>query len=292
MLDTAGSWRVTAQDTPPAEGLVRGRPVAEARETIGRVFNLCRAAQLAAFDLATGAAVDMTASAAEIRRDHLAQIFMAWPRALGLPPIFDRRWLEDDRVALKALVGAGGTVPGNDFEMAGFLGSDDGVAPLLRLIGELFGPRTASSDEVMLVDAESAFGPAPVENSPAARQAAHPAMAYVEAMYGRGPLWRAAGRVIDLAAILTGDVPRPVLVGDGAAIVPATRGYYALRVSVRDGKVARLSRTTPTDHMLTPGGALETMLMRLPAHRGELVSLLMTLVDPCRAVTVEGLRDA
>jgi hypothetical protein len=105
MLDTAGHWRVEAQDDLRAEALVRGRSVAEARETIGRVFTLCRAAQLAAFDIATGRPVDEAELSADMRREHLVQIFMGWPHALGLRPLFDRTCLSDDAAALRALFG-------------------------------------------------------------------------------------------------------------------------------------------------------------------------------------------
>jgi hypothetical protein len=90
MLDTAGIWRVDAPPGPEAHRLAAGKPVGEAREMLGRVFNLCRAAQTAGFDIATGGAPQTEAIAAEIRRDHLMQIFMAWPKALGLTPWFDR----------------------------------------------------------------------------------------------------------------------------------------------------------------------------------------------------------
>jgi [NiFe] hydrogenase assembly HybE family chaperone len=56
MLDTAGIWRVDAPPGPEAHRLAAGKPVGEAREMLGRVFNLCRAAQTAGFDIATGVA--------------------------------------------------------------------------------------------------------------------------------------------------------------------------------------------------------------------------------------------
>ena len=292
MLDTAGIWRVDAPPGPEAHRLAAGKPVGEAREMLGRVFNLCRAAQTAGFDIATGVAPQTASIAAEIRRDHLMQIFMAWPKALGITPWFDREWLTDDHAALIALFGPTARAPRSDFEMAGFLGSEDGVGPLLHLIGEVFGPRTATALDLPFVDAETAFRAVAVENSPAARQAAHPALAYVEAMYGRGPLWRAVGRVIDLAMILEGTPPRPVAAPEGRAIVPATRGYYAVSVGTRDGHVTSLARITPTDHMLAPGGALEAMLSRLPSDRAMLLPVLMTLVDPCRPLNVEAARNA
>jgi hypothetical protein len=111
MLDTAGIWRVDAPPGPEAHRLAVGKPVGEAREMLGRVFNLCRAAQTAGFDIATGAAPETEAIAAEIRRDHLMQIFMAWPKALGLTPWFDRDWLTDDHAALIALFGPTARMP-------------------------------------------------------------------------------------------------------------------------------------------------------------------------------------
>jgi hypothetical protein len=108
------------------------------------------------------------------------QIFMAWPKALGLTPWFDRDWLTDDHAALIALFGPTARAPRSDFEMAGFLGSEDGVGPLLHLIGEVFGPRTATALDLPFVDAETAFRAVAVENSPAARQAAT----------RRWPMWR------------------------------------------------------------------------------------------------------
>lgn len=292
MLDTGQSWRVAAAEGPEAARLVAGRTAAEARDMIGRVFNLCRAAQVAAFDIATGAGTVGDDLAAEMRRDHFAQVFLAWPRTLGLPPAFDRDWLTDDRAALAALFGPSARPPRSDFETAGFLGSDAGVAPLLQLVSMLFGPGEASADGLPLVDAETAFRPAAVENSPAARRAAEPAMDYVAAIYGRGPLWRALGRVLDLAALLMGDRPRPIPAPAGSAVVPATRGLYALSVDLGDGRVRGLARVTPTDHMLAPGGALQRMLATLPPERAALLPLLSALVDPCRPLRVEAVADA
>jgi hypothetical protein len=80
MLDTAGIWRVEPRRDRRPQRLAAGKPVGEAREMLGRVFNLCRAAQTAGFDIATGSRAETEAIAAEIRRDHLMQIFMAWPR--------------------------------------------------------------------------------------------------------------------------------------------------------------------------------------------------------------------
>jgi hypothetical protein len=143
-----------------------------------------------------------------------------------------------------------------------------------------------------MVDADTVFRAVAVENSPAARQAVHPALAYVEAIYGRGPLWRAAGRVLDLGEILEGRPPRPVAAPPGRAILPATRGAIALSVDVGNGHVTGMSRLTPGDHLLARGGALERMLSRLPADRAMLLPVLMTIIDLGRPVSVEGAHHA
>ena len=291
MLDMAGQWRVEAPDIPAADAAVAGQPIAAARALLEQARGPYHAAQMAAFDLATGRRPDAAAQSREMRREHLTQIFMAWPHALGLRPTFDQSWLTDDDRVMRALFGAPARVPTNDFDTAGYLGSEDGIAPLLRLIGDLFGPRTAVADGLPLIDADTAFRPAPVENSCAARQAASPAMDYVEAMYGRGPLWRATGRVVDLARMLTAETPpRPVTIAPGQILAPSARGYVALRIETEGERVTSFARVTPSDHLLAKGGALEVMLARLPAERGGLVPLLMTLIDPCRPVSVEPVR--
>jgi hypothetical protein len=292
MLDTPATWRVEAQPCAQADALMRGRPVAEARDLLARLCDHGRAAHLAAFDIATGFPADMTAVIAEIRRDHLMQIFTAWPRALGLSARLDRAWLTDDRAARVALFGPMARAPRSDFEMAGFLGGEDGVGPLLSLIGEVFRSGVASAGDLSMVDADTVFRAVAVENSPAARQAVHPALAYVEAIYGRGPLWRAAGRVLDLGEILEGWPPRPVAAPPGRAILPATRGAIALSVDVGNGHVTGMSRLTPGDHLLARGGALERMLSRLPADRAMLLPVLMTIIDLGCPVSVEAAHHA
>jgi len=292
MLDAPATWRIEAQPGAQAAALVQGKPLAEARDLLARLFDHNRAAQLAAFDIATESPADAVAVASEIRRDHLVQVFKTWPRALGLPSRLDHAWLTDDRAARMALFGVTARAPRSDFEMAGFIGGEDGVGPLLGLIGEVFGPGIAAAEGLAFVDAETAFRAVAVENSPAARQAAHPALAYVEAIYGRGPLWRAAGRVLDLGEILEGRPPRPIVAPPGRAIVPATRGTCALSVDIENGHVTGFSQVTPADHLLARGGALERMLSRLPPDRGMLLPVLIALVDPGRRLTVAAARPA
>jgi len=291
MLDTAGIWRIDASVAPDTGQLLVGKTVDEARELVGRMYHASRGSAIAAFDIASGGTAEMDAIATEIRRDHIRQIFLAWPKALGLRTEFTPEALTNDRAAMRALFGATARAPRSDFEMAGFLGSDNGVGPMLRLIGEVFEPGMASAETIPFVNAETVFRVIPAENSGAVRQAATPALAYVEAMYGRGPLWRAAGRVLDLAAILAGQGPRSIMAPQGSAIVPATRGHLAVSVVISDGSVSSFSCVTPTDHALAPGGALEMMLASLPPDRAMLMPILMALVDPCRPVSVEVMGD-
>lgn len=292
MLDARGSFEVVTTPPLPVEKLVIGRPVETAIAVLPRVFNLCRAAQRMAAELALGLAPAGGDVMAEIRRDHMLKLFATWPQVFGLPVTLQRAWLEDDDAALAALFGPIARVPRDDFEMQGFLGSGEGVSPLLMQIEAAFLPGEAVADGLPLVDADSAFSAGAVENSPAARRAHDPALGYVEAFHGRGPLWRAAGRVIDLGRTLENDVPAPATPRPGAALVPATRGLYAVRAHHAGGIVERFDRVTPTDHMLAPGGMLERALVNLDTTRAGLAPLLLELLDPCQPVELMEARDA
>ena len=285
MLDTPATWRVEVPPDAQAGAQMRGRPVAEARDLLGRLTDHSRAAQRAAFDIATGSRPDMAAVTAETRRDHLIQIFTAWPRALGLSARFDRAWLTDDRAAHVALFGGRRrrAPRATTSRWPGISAARMGSARSLASIGEVFRSGVAAVGDLPMVDAETVFRAVAVENSPAARQAVHPALAYVEAIHGRGPLWRAAGCVLDLGEILEGRPPRPIVASPGRAIVPTSRGAIALSVEVGNGHVTGFSRMTPADHLLARGGALERMLSCLPPDRAMLLPVLMTIIGPLAA---------
>jgi hypothetical protein len=161
------------------------------------------------------------------------QIFMAWPKALGLTPWFDRDWLTDDHAALVALFGPTARAPRSDFEMAGFLGSRGRRRPAPASDRRGLRPAHRHAEEPALRRCRNRVPRGGRRKLPRRAAGLHPAVAYVEAMYGRGPLWRAAGRVIDLAVILEGRSPAPSTAPEGWAIVPATRGYYAVSVGTR-----------------------------------------------------------
>ena len=159
MLDTPATWRVEVPPDAQAGAQMRGRPVAEARDLLGRLTDHSRAAQRAAFDIATGSRPDMAAVTAETRRDHLIQIFTAWPRALGLSARFDRAWLTDDRAAHVALFGAAAArAPRNDFEMAGLSRRRGWGRPApLASSARFSGSGVAAVGDLPMVDAETVF---------------------------------------------------------------------------------------------------------------------------------------
>ncbi|MEM6677593.1 MAG: hypothetical protein AAF675_06955 [Pseudomonadota bacterium] len=192
----------------------------------------------------------------------------------------------------RALFGPTGRLPSHPEGFDAFLAAGSGIAGVLRLIAETFRTGEACADGLALVTCETAFDArAPLENSIAARHAAHPVMARLEARTGRGPLWRAAGRAYDLEAALDGDFVATVL-RPGRVTVPAARGLYALEAEARDGIVTAFTRVTPTDHLLTPGGILERTLASLPADRAGLAPLILDILDPCSPVQLEEVAHA
>lgn len=56
--------------------------------------------------------------------------------------------------------------------------------------------------------------------------------------------------------------------------------------------VTALSRVTPTDHLLAPCGALALSLASLPAAKAGLAALVIDILDPCVAVSVQELAHA
>lgn len=245
----------------PVEAMVLGRPVGEAAELLPRLFNLCRVAQGMAARMSLGMAATGDLRA-EVVRDHVLKLCVMLPRALGMAPLA----IPPDPLAL---VGA--------------------ARPLAARIAGMFAPGEACCDVLPLPPdplAEGAF-----ENSAAGRQAGLPALRAVEASHGRGPLWRFVGLVADLEAAVAGRLPAPV-VADGVACVPAARGAYGLRLAQAGGIVTGITRRTPTDHMLAPGGALVQALARLPAAKRALAPLVIALHDPCIPVTVREVQDA
>jgi hypothetical protein len=296
MLDTARPpLPFTAEAEPVVAALLCGRCMAEAAALLPAVFALCRSAQQIAAHLAFGlpeAPGARMALAAEMRRDHLVKLWLSWPAFLGLParPL-PADWAGGPALAA-ALFGPSGRLPDSAAGLAAFLASGHGLGPVLAALSTAFAGGRARVAVLPPVDAERAFTLGAVENSPALRHAAEPAMRAAETAQGRGPLWRALGRAFDLQAAIDHRLPAPRQPAPGQALVPAARGLYAVAATVRDGTVRNFLRVTPTDHMLARGGMLEGALAALPADRAGLAPLVLDILDPCRKVTLGGIHHA
>lgn len=270
----------------PLGALVLGRPVDEVAALLPRLFNLCRMAQGMAARLSLGlpAGQGTEALVAEVLRDHLIRLSVTLPPLLGLParaPAGD---------PLDLLFGPVRGLPVDLVGLRHWMQAGQGAAPLVTAISRAFVPGEASVDLPYVCPA-TALRVVAVENSAAGRQASHPLLRSVAARHGRGPLWRVLGMLADAEAALAGRLPPPV-VERGVARVPAARGTYALMLGQVGGLVTRIERVTPTDHLLAPGGALETALAALPVAKRHLAPVVAALHDPCMAVKVEGMRHA
>lgn len=268
-------WRIDRQPGPDLAAHLCGRPVGEVASLLPRLFNLCRMAQASAARLTLGLPMAGEDPSTEVIRDHMARLFVTLRRAFGLAPMVQP-------AATPALFGVSGQMPRDLAGLRDWLSQDTVLAHLGRTIQSAF--------PVALGVTPALPEPKPqllaMENSPAGRQVAHPLMQSLAAAQGRCPLWRYIGVLIDLQAALAGALPPPQLLQDGTAKVQAARGSYFLRITQTAGLVTGLTRITPTDHQLAPGGALELALRHLPAHRPELAARLVALFDPCIPVTV------
>ena len=284
-----------AQPAPglPVARLVVGRQVDEVAELLPRLFNLCRAAQSAAVEAALGRPVSSDGIAKEILRDHLIKFFVTWPAQFGCPPCpLPVDWAEGGHEFRQAVFGPAAKAPATPADLLSFLESGEGVAPILKKIDGCFAPGEAVADGLDPVTADTVWSVGQADNSVAARHADHPAMRHLGERMGRGPLWRAVGRLYDLCAAAGGDVPAIHRAGDGAAIVPAARGSYAVRIAAKDGVVVAFERVTPTDHLLAEGGVLDRVLETLPAHKAGLGPLLLDILDPCSPVRLKEVEHA
>ncbi|WP_276716370.1 hydrogenase expression/formation protein HupK [Pseudooceanicola nitratireducens] len=296
----------------PLDRLVVGKPVTEVAALLPRLFSLCRAAQAAAVTTALGRPVAAQNQGddigREILRDHLLKLCVTWPGQLGLgartvPPIasltdtnsdthpapqglLSRTGAAGSGVA-QALFGPAGTAPATPQDFDHFLASDLGCAPVLRGIDQCFAPGEAVAHALPAVDDKTIWGSQAIENSTAARHISHPVMAHLAATRGHGPLWRAAARLFDVQMVLAGTLPAPRALAPGQAMVPATRGVYAVHIETEGDTVTALTRITPTDSLLAPGGVLDLTLASLPADKAGLGPLLLDILDPCAPIRLE-----
>ena len=271
-----GQARVRAGEVLPLARLLIGRPAAEAADLLPRLFNLCPMAQANAARLALGLPLRPEAED-EVVRDHFARIFVTLRLAAGLAPV-----ALPARLTAQAMFGPCARLPATPADLAQWLAQDLPAAGLVRAVSERFAPGQGVVVAMPFPRPSEMLSARPFENSPAGRQAAHPLLQALEALQGRGPLWRLAGLLADVQMALADGLAPPEREGH-VAVVQAARGAYALRLDVAEGHVTRVTRRTPTDHQLAHGGALEQALATTPPP---LAPLVLALHDPCVAVTL------
>lgn len=295
MLVTGQHSVLRAQRAPalPIARLVEGRDVDEVAMLLPRLFNLCRAAQSAAVNAALGRDVSMAGILQEILRDHLIKFHVTWPAFFGCPP---RRlptdWAHGGAELRQAVFGPAGRAPATAADFFAFLDSGAGVAPVLKKIDGCFDSGVAVADGVPPVSPDRIWTADIQDNSVATRVSAHVAMAAIAEARGRGPLWRAAARLFDIAALIDGNVPAIETPRTGEAIVPAARGSYAVRIDQAGDRMVAFQRITPTDHLLADGGVLDRSLASLPGHKSGLGPLLLDILDPCSPVRLREVEHA
>jgi hypothetical protein len=263
----------------PLEALLLGRPVAEVAVLLPRIFNLCRIAQGTAARMALGLPVIEDPNA-EVLRDHAAKVFVTLRQAFGLAP------LPLPVLTPQSLFGSATRLPETRADLDDWMRMDAPCAELAREIAGAFPCGSATTRALAPPPDPLALGA--FENSAAARQAGHPLLRDIERRNGRGPMWRYIGLLADAGAAMAGHLPPPRM-QDNTAVVQAARGAYALRITHTAGLVTGLTRRTPTDHLLAPGGALEQALSTCSPT---LAPLVIALHDPCVPVTLQEAQHA
>ncbi|MCF8482870.1 MAG: hypothetical protein K9H25_20795 [Rhodospirillum sp.] len=299
--------RITPPVEPPLAALLRGKDPDTAATLVGRLFNICGAAQEAAARSALGLPLDPSLEkrvAAETLREHGVKLFLLWPGLLNIEP--DRaaptllaRALEDETMAAAlwvSLFGPKGTPPTTWSAFERWVDEAGSVpARCMKAVWTTWDPAWGRADLPNLDSLAGWPGPpnleAPRDTGVGGRVADHPLMAAIADRLGRGALWRMTARLVEMKRLLSGTAPSPFR---APGVVEAARGTLFTRATTDDaGRVASLERLTPTDFALAPGGALEMALSSLPPDAPNLEALarlVVDVIDPCLAVelTVDG----
>lgn len=259
---------------------VVGKPIGVVATMLPRLSPQCRVtrAQAVSVALRLGAPADV---ATEIVHQHLLKLFVSWPEHLGLGTrLLPVNWADDPSSVLNAVFGRNGE-PVSAADFGQFLLSGHGVAPVLRAIDRVFEKGEGCSAKLPLATPRNLWGGGALENSAAMRHVSNPAMLAIEGARGRGPLWRATARVLDIAAVFDKVLPAPYSPEPGVAIVSTIRGIYGLHLKSEGGVVTEFKQVTATDCLMAAGGVIEQSLASLDAARHELTPLLMEIIDPC-----------
>lgn len=296
LVDIQTILRARPTSAMPAAQLVIGMPVEQAAELLPRIFNLCRTSQSTAARLAFDLPLAPDAPrklALDIFKDHVLKVAFKWPTHFGEKPMtLPKGWQKAPDELRQTLFCATEMLP-DDFDgFWDFLDRGEGVGHVLARLRGAFAPFEAASAGLPFATTKSAFSVTVQENSVASRQAPHPVLQQIERVLGRGPLWRATAVVYDMESCLDGTLPPAVLVSTGHAVVPASRGLYAVEATASDGIVTAFHRITPTDHMLAQRGILDQSLETLTPRNHALAPLVVDILDPCLPVRLEEVRHA
>ncbi|MEL6643171.1 MAG: hydrogenase expression/formation protein HupK [Pseudomonadota bacterium] len=281
---TAMQLRPQRRPAMPFEDMALGKTVLEVSDLIPRMFAKCQTAQTLGARKALGLPI-AAALKDELRRevlhDHLVKLRMAFAGQFGLTPQAPPTgWATDANVVATAVFGPAGAPPKTPDDLDAFMQSDHLVGQVLHKIDQCFDPGEAVSGHLPELRRSNGMRVAAVENSVAGRHSLHPVMRHLAETRGRGPLWRVAGRLYDVAACLTDRLPLVVSHNAGSSAVPAAHGTILFSAQTEAGRVTHFTRVTPTDHLLAPDGVLERALASLPAVKERLADLVVDILDP------------
>ncbi|MEM8852065.1 MAG: hypothetical protein AAGD34_00100 [Pseudomonadota bacterium] len=313
-LTRCGGHLAVAMDKPrehiPPASLL-GRTLDEVRRLLPMVFNICPAAQEAAFDTALG----LEPSADTCRRllvdglrDHLLALCHHAPVALGETPAFTGYAKvaalaegSDVAAALRACVFGDAGVPADLRGLRVWAGSEAGAAPAFRAILSTFSSEWGRVELPLSLEGQLDWAAAtvartPADNCAAARWHASALMKDIEAALGRGPIWRLAGRLLEADAFITALVGGPLPfalaheLADGVGCSVAPRGALLVRARAIGGLTIDLARLSPTDFALHPDGAIAKALATLSdvpdAQMERVAKTLIAVYDPCVPTTL------
>lgn len=276
-----------------------GLSVDDALRLVPLVWNVCGAAQEGAFRAALGLPVDDALTKRIVReaiRDHLLHLCVRLPAALGLrpqPAIVAAFNVREGEAANRIFPGGG--MPHDVATLRRVCAEEKSLgSELLSSAVSSAAPFCAAQAPLITgQDAREGFLHAqqgPTENSAASRNASHPLLVDISETFGRGVLWRIAGRMVDLEALAHGAPSAPPAHGRGgygAAI--AARGTMLIRASERASLLENFERIAPTDCAFATGGVATQLMEALPPDNTAMsrAETLLSVLDPCVPARVE-----
>lgn len=308
--DGALRHHLTPPSPLPVETWLQGKSTTEAARLVPMVFNICAAAQGLAVRSALGLNVEKELEdgvRAESLREHAVKLCLVWPPLLGEAASRDAlvhagRALNDSVAAnalRKAVFAPMAQAPVNLSELRDW--AETGATAASRAFARLLSdwdPAWGRADLPMFDPAqtvdwpEASQGGAPVENAPGSRVSDHALLKGIAAQLGHGMLYRMATRLVELDQLLGGAASTP---HTGRGVAQAARGAMLVQATIKDDRIERFARLSPTDFALHSGGVLETALATLPTTADvplrSIAQMVIETIDPCIATELE-VRDA